>query len=76
MANTGTDHMTCVAQNLRGLTHFRSDADDIDALADERDQLRVAIAAARERLGASLFTNSEHSQAIHILEKALKEPKA
>ncbi len=38
--DTSTDHMSCVAQNLRGLTHFRKNADDIDALADERDALQ------------------------------------
>lgn len=65
--------------NLRLLAAARA-ADDpmgayaLDGCADEIERLRAAIAAAREKLGASLFTNSEHSQAIHILEKAQKKP--
>ena len=46
--DTSTDHMSCVAQNLRGLTHFRKNADDIDALADERDALQSQVELLRK----------------------------
>ena len=40
---------------------------DYRALAAERDALEKRVEAALERLGASLFTNAEHHQAIAIL---------
>ena len=56
--DTSTDHMSCVAQNLRGLTHFRKNADDIDALADERDALQSQVELLRKERDALQSTQS------------------
>ena len=57
MNDTSTDHMSCLSQRLRGLTHFRKSADEIEALADERDdlaekleQLRLRVAELEEEI--------------------------
>jgi hypothetical protein len=38
------DHMTVIAQRMRGFTELRQYADDVDALADERDTLAARLA--------------------------------
>ena len=78
MANTNTDHMTCVAQNLRGLTHFRSNADDIDALADDRDSLRMALEAMMGVFDTPVSRrkiNSECAQEARKMGRAALSPK-